>query len=203
MKIAVLVSGSGTILAAMIEELVPISVVITDRTCLAIDIARNGNIPGFFIDRKLEKYGYKGPKKPWNRKGYTEAIMAVLDHYEIELVALSGFMTILDPVIFTKYGKRVLNIHPSLLPDFKGDSAVQDTLNAGVTVTGTTIHIATAELDDHKYIVAQEKVPVLPGDTMDTLWERIKVMERNLYPTVLHGIINGELILDDILPYWH
>lgn len=116
--------------------------------------------------------------------------MAELKRYNIGLVAMAGFMTIFDPVIFEQYANRITNIHPALLPSFKGDHAVADALKFGVKVTGTTIHYATAELDNGP-IIAQEAVPVLEGDTEKTLHERIKVVERRLYPEVVMKLLQA------------
>ena len=90
-------------------------------------------------------------------------------------------MTVLGRPMFDAYGGRVLNTHPSLLPAFPGAHAVRDALAFGVKVTGCTVHIATARMDDGP-ILAQEAVPVLPDDTEATLHERIKAVERRLYP---------------------
>ena len=99
---------------------------------------------------------------------------------------MAGFLTILHPMIFEHYSGRILNTHPSLLPSFKGAHAVRDTLAAGVPLTGPTIHVATEVLDDERHIIAQSAtVPVLASDDVDTLWERVKVEERRLYPRVL------------------
>ena len=110
---------------------------------------------------------------------------------------MAGFMTILKEPMFEAYGGHILNIHPALLPDFKGDTAVADALAAGVKVTGSTIHIATTELDEGP-ILRQLRVPVEPGDDVDSLWERIKIEERKLYPEVLRDILNGKIDLDHI-----
>jgi phosphoribosylglycinamide formyltransferase-1 len=93
-------------------------------------------------------------------------------------------MTVLAPSIFEAYEGRILNTHPSLLPLFKGHDAVPQALAAGVTETGCTVHLATAELDSGR-ILAQSALPVLPGDTASTLHERIKVIERKLYPSTI------------------
>ena len=108
----------------------------------------------------------------------------MLFSHRIDFVAMAGFMTILDSVIFDDYGSKILNTHPSLLPSFKGDHAVRDALAFGAKVTGCTIHVATEKLDDGK-ILAQEVVPVFGDDTEDTLHERIKRVERVLYPRTI------------------
>jgi phosphoribosylglycinamide formyltransferase-1 len=96
--------------------------------------------------------------------------------------------------VFDAYQGRILNTHPSLLPAFRGAHAVPDALAAGVKVTGCTVHVATVEVDDGP-IVAQEAVPVRDGDTVESLHERIKEVERRLYPEVVARVVAGELVL--------
>ena len=197
-KLAVLVSGSGTILAAMIEAGLPIKLVLVDKPCRGSEIAVEAGIDSHCINRS--GFGYlPGCDENWDRKGFTEFMTGTLMGNNIDLVAMAGFMTILHPVIFEDFRHRILNIHPALLPAFKGEHAVRDALAAGVTETGTTIHIATEVLDDESFIVDQIRVPVLPGDDEATLHERIKVQERELYPRVLWDIFKGTIDLGEIV----
>lgn len=161
---------------AMIADQLPIALVLADRPCRGLDVAKMSGVTTELVPRNFAK--------DFDRTAYTEAVVAVLKKHDADLVAMAGFMTIFDPLIFEAYPDRILNSHPSLLPAFKGDSAVADALASGATETGTTIHIATPQLDDGP-ILAQEKVPILPGDTVATLHERIKVVERRLYPAVI------------------
>jgi phosphoribosylglycinamide formyltransferase-1 len=115
-------------------------------------------------------------------------LVDALKRHEIDLVAMAGFMTILEHPIHDAFGGRITNTHPSLLPAFKGAHAVEDALAAGVKVTGCTVHVATIEVD-HGPILAQEAVPVRPGDTPETLHERVKEVERRLYPQVLREML--------------
>jgi phosphoribosylglycinamide formyltransferase-1 len=176
-KLAVFVSGTGSLLEAMIEDKLLIALVVADRECRGLKIAAAAGIPTEFVERA--NFG-----KSFDRRGYTLDIVRALEQYEIDLVAMAGFMTILDPVIFDRFPGRILNTHPALLPAFKGDHAVRDALAYGVKVSGCTIHIATEELDAGR-ILAQEAVTVDPGDTKDTLHERIKQVERRLYPLTI------------------
>ena len=179
-KLAVPVSGTGTILEAMIQRGLPISLVIADRPCRGAEIAKEAKIPAHIIPRTFNEDFY--------RYSFTLDFIGFLDRYDIGLVAMAGFMTIFHPVIFKSYANRIINIHPALLPSFKGDHAVRDALAFGVKVTGTTIHYATSELDTGP-IIAQEAVTVLEGDTVETLHERIKVVERRLYPEVVSKLL--------------
>lgn len=183
-SLAVLISGSGSILAAMIEQRLPIDMVIGDRDCRALEIAAQAQIPSVFLSRSFNKY--------FDHDGYTKALVDLLQQQGIELVAMTGFMTVLSPAMFAEdaYKLKVLNTHPSLLPAFKGRHAVKDALEYGVKVTGCTIHRATEELDAGP-ILAQEAVKVLPGDTIESLQERIKTVERALYPALLRELISA------------
>jgi phosphoribosylglycinamide formyltransferase 1 len=192
--IAVLASGTGTVLGAIVEHGPPVALVVTDRPCPALDVAEAAGVPAIAISRR--DFGYR-PRVSWDRRGFTIAVQDALETHDIDLVAMAGFFTILDKLIFERYSGRILNTHPALLPSFRGGQAVSDTLAAGVRVTGPTIHVATEVLDDERHIIAQSAtVPVLPGDDVDTLWERIKVEERRLYPQVLWEIVTGKIELD-------
>src|SRR5262245_63438437 len=124
----------------------------------------------------------------FDRVAYTYRVVDVLKRHEIDIVAMAGFMTILAQPMHDAYGGRITNTHPSLLPAFKGAHAVEDAFAAGVKVTGCTVHVATLDLDNGP-ILAQEAVPVLPDDTAETLHERVKEVERRLYPQVLHELV--------------
>lgn len=193
-QVAVMASGSGTILASILEHQVPVALVLADKECRAIEIAKEAGVPTELVDRR--SFGYKpGVGEGWDRRGFTEAVRDVLVQCDIDVVAMAGFFTVLHEVFFERFAGRILNIHPSLLPAFKGEFAVRDTLAAGANETGSTVHIATERLDDERFILAQVKVPVIPGDDVETLWERIKVQERELYPAVLIDILSGKIKL--------
>jgi phosphoribosylglycinamide formyltransferase-1 len=176
-RLGVLVSGSGTLLEAMLRAELPVTVVAADRPCRALGVAEASGVPAELVLR--ESFG-----KDFDRSGYTLRLLAALQPYELDVVAMAGFGTILGPEIFAAYPGRILNTHPALLPNFKGWHAVRDALEAGVAVTGTTVHIATEQVDDGP-VLAQAKVPVLPGDTEAALHERIKAVERTLYPEAI------------------
>jgi len=184
-KIAVLVSGTGSLLEAMIEQKLPIDLVVADRHCRGIDeVIAGKKIPSELVERK-------NFSKTFDREAYTREILDVLIENKIDVVVMAGFMTIFSLIIFESYKNRVLNIHPSLLPLFKGDNAVADALKAGVKFTGTTVHIATEKLDSEETILAQEKVPVFENDTVNSLHERIKKVERVLYPATIRTFLSN------------
>jgi phosphoribosylglycinamide formyltransferase 1 len=176
-RLAVLVSGSGTILKAMFEADLPVTTVLADRPCAALALAEDFDAAAELVDRKT--YGGFGPE--FDRQGFTTTVAATLVAHQVDLVAMAGFGTVMTEAVHTAFPQRILNTHPALLPAFPGWHGVRDALAAGVTETGCTVHLATVEMDSGP-ILAQEVVPVLSGDTEETLHERIKVVERSLYP---------------------
>lgn len=197
-KVAVLASGSGSILASIIAASVPVSPVLTDKHCKALRIAQESGIPTELIDRRY--FGYaKGVGEDWDREGFTHTVCSTLHTYGIDLVAMAGFFTVLHRNFFTEFQGCILNSHPSLLPMFKGEFAVRDALEAfhrgEITETGSSIHIATEILDDERFVLDQVRVSIKENDDVETLWERIKVQERIMYPALLWNIISGELDL--------
>jgi phosphoribosylglycinamide formyltransferase 1 len=178
---AVLASGSGTLLEAMFEAALPIQLVVTDRPCRALDIAAERGAPAVLVERA--SFG-----ADFDRDAYTKQLVGVLEEHGIELVAMAGFGTVLGEHAFDAFAGRVLNTHPALLPSFKGWHAVRDALAYGVKVTGCTVHVATPAVD-HGPILAQEAVSVLPDDTEAALHERIKQVERRLYIQTISDIL--------------
>jgi phosphoribosylglycinamide formyltransferase-1 len=183
--IGVLVSGSGTILEAIIAARLPVSLVVADRPCRGLGIAEEAGLPSSLVDRAA--YGGFGPG--FDRLAFTRAVVDVLVEHRIDVVVMAGFGTVLEQPIHTAFPGRILNTHPALLPDFPGWHAVEDALAAGVAETGTTVHVATLAMDAGP-ILAQESVPVLPDDTVATLHERIKAVERELYPATVRAFID-------------
>jgi phosphoribosylglycinamide formyltransferase 1 len=180
-RLGVLASGSGTILEAIIGAALQIEVVVADRQCRALEVAGQAGIPAVLVLRR--DFG-----RSFDRAGYTRSLVSVLEDHGVDVVAMAGFGTVFGAEIFKAFPGRVLNTHPALLPSFKGWHAVRDALAAGVTVTGTTVHIATEAVDDGP-VLAQEEVPILPGDTEADLHERIKSVERRLYPATIRQFL--------------
>mgnify|MGYP006268670175 CR=1 FL=1 len=183
-RLAVLVSGSGTILESILAEEIHVDVVLADRPCRGLDIAKAAGIPAALVNRA----DFGGFTKDFDRGAYSEALVSTLQHHEVSLIAMAGFGTITTASFHEAFPGLVLNTHPSLLPAFKGWHAVRDALAAGVSVTGCTVHIATEELDEGP-ILAQREVAVEPGDTEESLQERIKQTERVLYPEVIRAVL--------------
>lgn len=160
------------------------SVVASDRPCRGLDVAALAGISSVLVDRGA----FGGFSKEFDRDAYSAALADELRN--ADLIAMAGFGTILTDSFHRAFPGRVLNTHPSLLPAFKGWHAVRDALSAGVRETGCTVHVATEELDDGP-ILAQRTVTVEPSDTEETLHERIKAVERALYPEVLRVVLAG------------
>lgn len=186
MQLAVLVSGAGTLLDAMMEADLPVALVVADRPCPAIDKATQVGLVTEVVAR--DTFG-----ACFDRTLYTKRLTQVLDAASIELVAMAGFGTILAAPIYDRYAGRILNAHPALLPAFPGWHAVEDALAHGVKVTGCTVHQATLEVDSGP-ILAQEAVPVLADDDLGSLRDRIKAVERLLYVEVIARVIANESV---------
>jgi phosphoribosylglycinamide formyltransferase 1 len=183
-RIAVLASGTGTLLDAILVDGISVDLVIADRPCRALEIAEAAGVPAVLVERT-------DFSKSFDREAYTDDVVATLRDHDIDLVVSAGFGTVI-PKAATAFPGRLLNTHPSLLPSFKGWHAVRDALAAGVKVTGCTVHVATEEMDEGP-ILAQEAVIVEPDDTEATLHERIKQVERRLYPVTIRRVIEGTL----------
>lgn len=165
----------------MLERDLPIVVVLADRPCGALEVAEAAGVPTEVVARTDFGPGF-------DRLAYTHRVLDALGPHDLDLIAMAGFMTVLDKPVFDAFAGRILNTHPSLLPAFRGAHAVADALAHGVKVTGCTVHVATVEVDDGP-ILAQEAVPVLDNDTVEHLHERIKEVERRLYPEVVAALV--------------
>lgn len=167
----------------MLDAGLPVAVLVVDRHCGAVGRAERAGVPVELVERTSF-----GPD--FDRLAFTHRVVDALKRHEVDLVAMAGYMTILDQPVHDAYPNRITNTHPSLLPAFKGAHAVADAFAGGVAATGCTVHFATLEVDEGP-ILAQESVPVVAGDTVETLHERIKEVERRLYPKVLRELLDG------------
>jgi len=182
-RLGVLASGGGSNLAAILSTGLSVAVVVVDRECGATAVAEAAGVAGVVVLR--DSYG-----PDFDREAYTLRVVDALEAHQIDVVAMAGFGTILDKQMHDAFEGRILNTHPALLPAFPGWHAVEEALAAGVKVTGCTIHVATLEVDAGP-ILAQETVPVLPGDTPEALHERIKAVEHRLYPETIRAFLEG------------
>ncbi len=192
-RVAVLISGRGSNMAALIEAAkapdypAEIVLVVSNRPqAPGLSRARDADIATAVVDHTL--FGE-------NRETFERALDAVLATYRIELVCLAGFMRRLSPWLVGRWRGRMLNIHPSLLPQFKGLDTHRRALEAGVKEHGATVHLVVPELDSGP-IIAQERVPVLAGDTEQTLAARVLETEHRIYPRALRALAEGRVRLE-------
>jgi phosphoribosylglycinamide formyltransferase 1 len=181
MGLAVLASGSGTLLEAILREGLGPTLVLADRPCRALDVAEEHGVRAACVRRS--SFG-----DDFDRAAYTDEVVTELQDAGTSTIAMAGFMTVLAPAAFAAFPNRILNTHPSLLPAFPGPHAVRDALASGAEVTGCTIHVATERVD-HGPILAQEAVRILASDDEGTLHERIKAVERRLYPRIIEEYV--------------
>ncbi|MGB9133914.1 MAG: phosphoribosylglycinamide formyltransferase [Methanosarcina sp.] len=191
-KIAVLVSGRGSNLQAIIDSIekgyignAAIHVVISNKAdAYALKRAKNHGINAVFLDPS----GY-------DRAEYDRAIVSILKQHDTSLLLLAGYFRLLGSEIIEAYRNRILNIHPSLLPAFKGLHAQKQAFEYGVKVAGCTVHFVDEGLDSGP-IILQSCVPVISGDTEETLTERILEQEHIIYPEAVRLFVEGKLKIE-------
>lgn len=187
-RVGILISGRGSnmmaLMAAAREAAFPaeVVVVISNRPAApGLGLARAAGVAATAIDHKPFE----------TREAFDAAVEAELERHGAELVCHAGFMRIQSAAFAGRWLGRQLNIHPSLLPAFKGLAAAKQALDAGVRIAGCTVHFVTPELDAGP-IIAQAAVPVLPDDTPETLAARILTAEHRLYPLALQLVASGK-----------
>lgn len=193
LKIGVLISGSGTNLQALIDAIdagevnAEIVKVISSRPdAYGLKRAEAAGIPRVALNREVYK--------DFNAANYL--IAHEMKQAGAEYVVMAGYMRMVGAEVLDAYPDRVVNLHPALLPSFVGAHAIQDAFDAGVKVTGVTVHFANAEYDKGP-IIAQQAVPVLEGDTIDDLEARIHAAEHELYPKVVGWIADGRVSVNE------
>lgn len=192
-KLGVLISGSGTNLQAIIDAIAEgsldaeIRVVISSRPdAYGLVRAKEASIQTIALSKDV----YADPDIA------NEAIATELVHAGCDYVVMAGYMRMLGEAVLVAFPDRVLNLHPALLPSFKGAHAIRDAYDAGVKVTGVTVHFANAEYDKGP-IVAQRAVDIAEDDTLESLEEKIHAVEHELYPEVLRWIAAGRVSVGD------
>lgn len=183
-RLCVLVSGSGTILEAILGAGIEVTLVASDRPCRGLDVARDAGVEALLLDRGA----FGGFSASFDRESYSATLAKELRARNVDLVAMAGFGTVVTASFHDAFPGRILNTHPSLLPQFKGWHAVGAAIAAGAKESGCTVHVATEELDAGP-ILAQRRVAVLDDDDENSLHERIKIVERSLYPLVLGRVM--------------
>lgn len=189
LRIGVLISGSGTNLQAFIDQIAAgkldaeIVLVISSRPdAYGIERAKAAHIPVLALNRDIYT----------DKEAADKRIAEALQQAGAEYVFMAGYMRMVTPVMLEAFPNRIVNLHPALLPSFKGAHGIQDAFDAGVKYTGVTVHFANAEYDKGPIIV-QEPVAVLEDDTVDTLEARIHAVEHRLYPAAAQLIAEGRV----------
>jgi phosphoribosylglycinamide formyltransferase-1 len=191
-RVAALISGRGSNMTALIEAAkapdypAEIVLVVSNRPdALGLVRAREAGIATALVDHKT--FGE-------DREAFEHALDAQMATHRIDLICLAGFMRLLTPWFVTRWSGRMLNIHPALLPQFKGLDTHRRALEAGVPRHGATVHFVGVEMDAGP-IITQDSVPVLPGDTEETLAARVLELEHRIYPQALRLVAEGQATL--------
>ena len=194
MNIAVFVSGNGSNLQALIDaeekdalDAGTITLVVSDKEeAFALERAKKHNKKIYVVD----------PKEFKTREEFDKKIIKELKKENIELVVLAGFMRLLSPAFIKAYKDKIINIHPALLPDFKGVNGIKDAFDARVKKTGVTVHFVNNEMDAGP-IIAQEVVEIFDEDTLGDLEERIHKVEHKVYPQIVKLVAEGKVKIEN------
>src|SRR5262245_52487864 len=193
LRIAVLASGRGSNLQAVIDAIEAkqvdariVAVISNKQDAPALERARKHGLNHLFVDPKP----FAG--RPDSREAYDHALREVLERCGVQLVLLAGYMKIITPVLVKTYANRMMNIHPSLLPSFPGLDAQKKAIEWGCKLAGCTVHFVTEGVDEGPIII-QAAVPMLDGDTPETLADRILQQEHKIYPRAVQLFAEGRL----------
>ncbi|HLQ27196.1 MAG TPA: phosphoribosylglycinamide formyltransferase [Acidiferrobacterales bacterium] len=191
--VVVLISGRGTNLQAILDQTaahqLPIeirAVISNNPNALGLERARNARLPTHIVDHRAFA----------SRADFDSALMQVTDNYRPQLVILAGFMRILGKEFIRHYQGRLINIHPSLLPEFPGLNTHARALRSGAVRHGASVHFVT-DVVDRGPVILQAVVPVKPGDTVQTLAERVLKEEHRIYPLAIRWLAEGRVKLHD------
>ena len=185
-RLGILISGRGSNFEAIASQ---IEAGLLDAT-IAVVISNRADAPGLEAARRRNLEAVALPSKGLDREVYDRMLVEELRKHSVEFVCLAGFMRLLSATFIRQYPNRILNIHPSLLPAFPGLDAQHQALEHGVKITGCTVHFVDEELDAGP-IVMQTAVPVLDGDTVESLSARILKQEHHLYSEALRLVLSG------------
>jgi phosphoribosylglycinamide formyltransferase-1 len=187
MSVVVLISGRGSNLEAILNAGLPVAGVISNEADVrGLQLAESRGVPA----RVVAHRGHA------TREAFDAALASEIDRFAPKLIAMAGFMRIVTPGFVERYAGRLVNIHPSLLPAFPGLATHARALSAGVKVHGCTVHFVTAALD-HGPIIIQAAVPVLAGDTPQTLAARVLREEHQAYPRAIRWFLEGRLVSEN------
>ena len=185
-SIVILISGRGSNMEAILDAALPLSIraVISNRPDAAgLAIAAQHGIETRTVDHKAYA----------SREAFDAALLAEISRFSPDVIVLAGFMRVLTEKFISQYPRRIINIHPSLLPAFPGLHTHRQALAAGVKIHGTTVHFVTPQLD-HGPIIVQAAVPVLPGDDEITLARRVLMQEHRIYPQALRWLAEDRVV---------
>ncbi len=200
LRVGVLASGRGSNLQAIIDAIeagqlpATITLVLSNKKeAGALERARKHGLRDLYLDPR--PYASQSGNKEDSRLAYDRAVLEVLRKHEVELVVLAGYMRIVTPVLIQAYRNRIMNIHPSLLPAFPGLEVQQKALNWGVRISGCTVHFVTEGVDEGPIII-QAAVPIVEGESAESLAARILEQEHRIYPRAIALYAEGRLHVD-------
>lgn len=189
-KVAILISGRGSNMQKLIEACenpnFPAEIIVVGANksdALGLEYAKSKSIKTFVIEHK-NFAKFENPREEFDKALHQEIIK-----YDVEIICLAGFMRLLSKWFVDKWHNKIINIHPSLLPDFKGANAVEDALKSGVKISGCTTHFVSVEMDAGP-IIMQAQVPVSLDDNSETLSQKILIKEHEIYPLTLKKVCN-------------
>jgi len=191
LKVVVLISGSGSNLQAFIDQAkeinIEIQAVLSNKAeAFGLERAKKANIPAIAL-----------PHSDFDsREDFDQALIKELDQYNPELIILAGFMRILSPSFVNHFKDKIINIHPSLLPKYKGLNTHQRAIDAGDEHHGASVHLVTAELDDGPVII-QGQLDINADDTAESLQQRIHTIEHKIYPQAVKWIAKGDIQIEN------
>ena len=192
-RIAIFASGSGTNLENLLTK-------IRGKELKAVPALVFSDVPGAPCLERARKFDVPvvsfTPKAFYDKHAFESRVIETAEQYEIDYIVLAGYMRILTPRFIKRFQWRIINVHPSLLPAFRGAHAIKDAFEAKAEKTGVTIHLATENVDGGP-IILQEEVPILPDDTLETLEARVHETEYRLYPRALKLVFDGKVIMED------
>lgn len=193
-RIVVMISGSGSNLQTIIDQIhrsddaAQIVCVISNKPdAFGLQRAKEAGIPHVCVDSQSTS---------GDRAAYDKLLVTTIEEYQADLIVLAGFMRILSDSFVNKYLGRLINIHPSLLPKYKGLNTHQRAIDNGDTEHGVSVHFVTPELDGGP-VILQAKVPIFPEDDAEDIAQRVQVQEHQIYPLVVRWFIQDRLIMDD------
>lgn len=192
-RIVILISGSGSnmvsLINATLEKDFPaevVGVISDNQNAGGIEKAKSFNIPVEVVERKNFA----------NKDSFEIDLLSKINNFKPDIICLAGFMRLISSRLISPYEGRILNIHPALLPLFKGLHTHQRALDAGMKISGCTVHLVTEGMDEG-HILGQAAVPILRNDTAETLAKRVLKVEHQLFPAVLKTFIDNQYAVDD------